>query len=376
MPANPAEVATITALGSIYNQWEFCEFERRVGQVTAHLRVRVMEVTPPQTTSVWSNLRLRPGDRPVTVTLAGRAVMTDGIVTLRQGAMSGTSHQIEIVASSKTTSLPVATTLSAPQYKNATFMQIANSLTAPLGISVYLRGDAPGADQPFQRVSIHPGETILQAIERLASFRNLHLVDDASGNLVCGRGDNDGSSIAELVEGQNIESAHAVMSIDDTLGDIWAHGQSIGTDGQNSDQARDIAAIAKSTGLTLYRPGVLIAEMPTDQSGLLMRTDFASAISLGTTVECFVTVPGWLMPDGSLWAEHLWQSLTVYSPMLFPRDGITLSVRGVKHRQSNEEGTTSIIELCLPQALSSGFPTGSGEFPPGNSPATPAAPDD
>jgi prophage tail gpP-like protein len=359
----PEEVCQIKVGGTIYSQWEFIEFERKIGNVTSHLRVRVMEITPPDAPRGWSNLRLKPGDGPVTVILGGRTVMTDGFVSVRQVILTATTKQIEIVVASKTASLPVSTPVDAiGQYKNATFLQIANKIAKPFGVKVSLSGSTDGADKKFERVSIHWGETAKQAIERLARFRNLHLTDDANGNLVAGRGDTSGS-VADLVEGKNIEDAHAVMSVEEAQADIWGHGQNFGNDTHHADRARDVAALAKSTWQA-YRPGIIVAEMPADQGDLLHRTNFEAATNLGTVVQVYITVAGWLDDAGKIWCEHVWKQVTIYSPSLFPTDGVVLSVAGVKHRQSNEEGTVSIIECCLQSALS-----------PGSNPATPVPPD-
>jgi hypothetical protein len=37
--------------------------------------------------------------------------------------------------------------------------------------------------------------------------------------------------------------------------------------------------------------------------------------------------------------------------MLFPTNGMSLPIKRVVHRQSSEEGTTTLVGLCLPNGL-------------------------
>ena len=56
-----------------------------------------------------------------------------------------------------------------------------------------------------------------------------------------------------------------------------------------------------------------------------------------------ITVPGWLMDDGSLWIRHVGEQVTIFSPMLFPHRSATLFIKGVTHRQSDGEGTVTDV---------------------------------
>lgn len=375
MPS-PDLVAQISFAGQTYNNWEWVEFERRIGAVASHLRVRVVETNKPVTTGWASGMKLKPGDRPVVVTLAGRQVMNDGFVSVRQAQLSADSHLIEIVAASRAAITPYVTPdLSGGQFKNSSMTQIASAILAPYGIGFSLLGSPSGADKPFERFSIHPGETALQAIERMARMRDVHLVDDSNGNLTGGRGYGSASGL-QLIEGQNIERGQIVMSVDEMVANLTGVGQNYGTDQHWGDQARDISATA--TNANAYVPGTIkfFAEMPGDSQDMAMRTNHEASVIESKVIEAFITVPGWLLPDGSsLWCDHIWQTVTIKAPSLFPVDSIDLSIRGVKHHQSNEYGTISTIECCLPRALgSTGALSGPDAYPSGFGPSTPQSP--
>lgn len=390
---NPAEVASLSFSGTEYQSWEWVEFERRIGSIVSSLRVRVVEMSTITGQTGWSSLRLKPYDQPVTVTLAGRTVMNDGVVTVRQASIDAEQHLIEIIAQSPTMRLPIATPDPPPQFKNSTITQIANALTGPLGITFRLSGNTDGADKTFERFSVHYGETVLQAIDRMARMRNLHLVDDANGNLVGMRGGqatggtvpvpsagigNVSTVAGQLVEGQNIERGNVIITAENAFANLRVWGQNFGNDTHWGDTARDVSATSDNPdGAKSWVNVAEFAEMSGDKGDMKLRADWGVARSLGTMVEAYITVPGWLLPDGgSVWCEHLGESVIIQAPSLFPVDELALAIRGVKHHQSNDNGTVSTIELCLQNALSSGGPYSPGAYPPNSQPAQPDASDD
>lgn len=344
--ANPDEVAVVTAGGTIYSNWETLEVERRIGNIATHIRLRVTEIGST-TSAGLSALRLKIGDKAA-VSLAGRPVIA-GTVTVRQVAYAAGAHQIEIVVSSLTWKLANSTP-PPQQFTNSSLQQIANAITSPYGIGFQIQ-NAPGADKPFERVSSHVGETCLQFIEMLCRMRDVHLVDDKSGNLIGLRG-NAGASVAQLVEGQNIEELHGVMSVVDANDKITANGTNFGNDAHWGDSARDVSATVVNPSLAGFSPLLFMAEVPGDKQDMAMRANHEAAANLATTEEIHITVPGWLMTDGSLWIDHVNDRMSIFSPMMFPDDQETLSLRGVTHRQSSERGTTTVLEFCLPNAIS------------------------
>jgi prophage tail gpP-like protein len=55
-------------------------------------------------------------------------------------------------------------------------------------VQVRVAGNPKGVDEPFSvPVSIGNGETRIQFVNRLASMKNLHAIDDTNGTLVYGR---------------------------------------------------------------------------------------------------------------------------------------------------------------------------------------------
>ncbi len=82
------------------------------------------------------------------------------------------------------------------------------------------------------------------------------------------------------------------------------------------------------------------------------------------------------MPGGGLWIEKVGKQLSIHSPMLIPGAGrATLYVQKVSHRQDNNSGTTTIVELVKVLNPGGGNDVSGG---PSLSPDTPAKslPDD
>lgn len=345
----PDKVCVVRALGSVYDHWESVRVSGRVGEIVRHLDLTVAEVG--DIWHGWKSLRLKIGD-PVDATLAGQPVIVNGMVTVRQVSYNAHFHGIRIIVSGKSADLPVSSV--EPQlseFQNVTLSQFANAVVNPHGIKFKIKGNPSGVDTPFERVHANIGETKLHFISRYAEMVNLWLTTDENGDLIGLRLEGSaGKPIAELEEGRNIEAAQMVMSIDDGVLYVGASANYHGNDQHWSDDARDNFAIVNIPGFPRYRPLYLIGP-PGNQKHMQMLAQHEASNIVATMVDARITVPGWLRADGSLWINHLGEPVSIFSPMLFPQDRMTLFIRGVTHAQSREEGTITVIELCLQSGL-------------------------
>lgn len=361
---DPSLVATIIAGGSVYDYWQSLEIERVALEAVSYMRFSCAEMTSKRG---WNNLRLSVGDSAQGF-LAGRQVIS-GVVETRQVAYDPLSHGVEIIVASLTQNVIASTVDANPgQYSNSTFTQIANAVCGPVGVTCNIIGSPPGADKPFERVSELVGETRFQFLERLARMRNIHVVDDGNGALNFFRG-SQGDLGASLVEGQNIKSLRLIMRNQFAADPINAIGQNFGTDQHWGEQASNIIATVTNPNYSGNRPLTILAEEAADKADLQMRVNHEMNANALTQCDCWVTVPGWLMDDGSLWIEHVGKMVTVVSPMAFPTDTFSLAIKGVKHMQNSETGTTTELQLCLEAGLGdqiSGSPGGSSTNIPGS----------
>jgi prophage tail gpP-like protein len=359
---NLALEATIVTNGMIYPGWESVEISRVFRDPVSYMRfVAIEDETADQTYAV--NL----GDQAQGYLCSQQVI--NGEVTVRQVVYDKSTHSVEIVVSSWSHGLTVATVANNPgQYKNQTLMQMASAVAARAGITVLMTGDTSGTEIPFERVSEQIGERIIDFITRLATWRDMHLTDNSQGNLVLTRAPLSlGAPVATLVEGQNIESARLVMSKLFAPNVVSGTAQRAGNDqtwGAAASQVFASAAIPNYSGPP--RPFLFLGEMPASQQELQLRVNHATQLVATEMIEAVITVSGWLMDNGQLWitlvGDNAPTPISIFSRMLFPLTGgsdnfavgttpMTLLVKGVKHIQDNQNGTRTEITCCLPNGL-------------------------
>ena len=370
---NPSEIAVVVAGGSVYNYWQTVEVDREFGKTLDFARVTVAEIG--DITHGWKTLRLQPGN-PAQVYLAGIKVI-DGKVTIRQVSFDPEQHGVEITIASSVLSLTMGTVDANPgQYIGYTFPQIATSICAAVGVKFQVIGSPSDIDMPFARVSEHPGETRYDFIERLGRMRNVHLSSDGMGTLLASRGIGS-ASIADLVEGKNIESARLVWRNDITASKTTTIGSLQGgsSSGQQGDGTRDLRATAQNPDYHGPETLTVLTPQADNVKGLAHHSDHENNFNVLTQVDLEVVTYGWFMPNGSLWIQHVGEPVTVFSPMCFPTDSMTLRIKGVTHRQNSDGGTTTMLRLCLPYGLGGGDQVQtSGDLPSGMSIPDPAQP--
>jgi prophage tail gpP-like protein len=339
---NPLETAMVIAGGMQYTNWTNVAVERSYDQVVAHATLTVVEgPIKSGTMGPITALRLSVGT-PVTVLLAGQLAIT-GQVTVRQPSYSAEAHGVQLVVSSLTQNVTISTVDAAPgQYLNQNLQSIASAVFGKVGVGFSIVGSPPGANKLFPRISEQIGETRFTFIERLGRMRNLHLIDDGKGSCLATR--EPGGMAAQLIEGQNILRARAIMSINDSAESLTAVGQAppmpMGGMGDMSSTATTTVPDVKLT-----RPVKFACEINADNADCAMRANHELDQTKFDQLECTITVRDWLMPGGDLWINHVNDQVTVDSPMLFPDNVATLYIRGVVHRQSSEEGTTTDLLL-------------------------------
>jgi hypothetical protein len=169
-------------------------------------------------------------------------------------------------------------------------------------------------------------------------------MDDGTGN-VKAISNSQGAVGVSLVEGQNILRARMVERVDDTADVLTYVGQ------RELDNTTFMLPPPMATtsvpGPSLDRPAKYACEINADADDCKRRVNFERDLTRIEQLDASVTVKDWFTSpnSGDLWITHVGQSVTVYSPLLFPQNQRTLFIKGVSHKQSNEEGTTTDILL-------------------------------
>lgn len=335
----PDQIAVVTANGQKYDIWTQIEVSRTTADPAIdHALLTVAEV---------SGLKLQPGD-PATVTLAGQTVMK-GRVYLRQGAVDANQHMVQIGIASRAQVVMASTVDGKPgQYINQTLQQIGSAVFGKVGVNFTVE-NVPGANLVFKRVSEHIGESRFAFVERLGRMRNIYLMDDGQGGFLGFRGPLPGEAVIE--EGENLLRGRVVLRIDEHVSTIDVHGQDFWNDSADMNRA--------TTGSTKVDPptGVpfsILAEHTGVDAEMQLRANHQADWDKMMQVDGDVTVPGWFAPDGNLWFGKVRQIVTVRSQSMLPDDTRRFMIKGITHRQSNEGGTTTDLQLCREDGMGGG----------------------
>lgn len=340
------QIALVTANGQKYNIWTDLEVTRSCIDIIDHALLTVAEISP-KTKAALSSLKLKPGDA-CTVSLAGIPVIT-GLVYLRQGVADQGNHQVQIGICSNAQAVMASTTTGEPgQYINQTLQQIGSAVFGAVGVN--FKVTAKDADTPFPRVSEHIGESRYAFIERLCRMQNVHMVDNGQSGIVAFRGSSTGSMV--LREGENIQRGRITLKIDEHVDQIVIKGHDSNND--SADQNRSPEGKATSDP-PINRPLSLMAEEQGPAKLMQNRANHQADWDKLQQVDGLITVNDWFCSDGSLWWNHVTDKITVQSPLLLPNDFLKFMIKGIVHRQSSENGTTTDILLCREDGFGSGI---------------------
>lgn len=348
--AKPQEICVVVAGGQRYDNWETVECTHSTDDVIDHCMLTVAEMSGK--VSAISQLKLKPGD-PAQVYLAGKLVL-NGEVYLRQGAIDPGSHAVQIgIASNSQNVIPSTVDGKPGQYINQNVQQIASATFGKVGVKFSIEGAPEGAEKIFKRVSEHIGETRFNFIERLCRMRNLFMVDDGQGGITAFRGPKSNGGKLILKEGFNILHGRILLKNDEHVTPIIGVGQDFNNDTAD-DNRNPKAETEVEGGSKTSRPMKFPTEEPGDKKDVQHRVDHEAAWVKYQMVDGDITVQGWLAPDGSLWWDHKRELIVVDSPSLLAEDRMTFMIKGIMHRQSDSEGTTTTLLLCRADGLGAG----------------------
>ncbi|MBO0716538.1 MAG: hypothetical protein J2P55_04280, partial [Rhizobiales bacterium] len=289
----------------------------------------------------FAYLRIRPPDQCV-IYLDGYLAL-QGEVAARQVFYNGTEHAIEIQGVGETNILARSGAVSQTgEFKNQTLAAAAQSLAAPLGIGVMPFG-LP-ATVPFERLSVQPGETIWEFIERAGRSIGAMYVDTPGGTLVLGDVTTPVATTDEVIEGVNIIEAREIIQTLVNYGLAAASSQAPGNDNRSMASAAQL--FASATGAGIVSPGTIghiINEIPGfTQQFMQLRAMHDRNIEDGNSIKVWVSLNGFQKPSGGLWWPLL-QNVFIDSPMLLMQQYLRLTK--VTFSQDNRGGTRSQLEL-------------------------------
>lgn len=266
-------------------------------------------------------------------------------------AFDGNSHSFSVVGRSRTCDLvDCAADFSPGQWRNIKFSKLIALLCKPFGITkVSLETNI---DPVLPLVSLQPGETVWELIERTQKMIGVVLNDDYVGGVVIREPTKIIRADVALVQGKNLVAGSGVRSWEQRFSQYRVRGQLYGDDLLGAEgSAVTSDAIVYDRNVKRYRPTVIIGEGAMNQKDCKTRASFAMTVAAGKSDTASATVKGWIQNPNAK-TPRLWDSnilVPVYSPWL-KMDGRELMVSRVTLTKG-EGGELSVLELAPVEAF-------------------------
>jgi prophage tail gpP-like protein len=200
-------------------------------------------------------------------------------------------------------------------------------------------------DTPLENAQVQPGEKLWDCLERLARPLGIVMGSDHMGNFLL-IGEHVTSAEDMLIEGYNIKSMKAVISVENTHSEYLVDGQKKPKD--DSEAAATTQERGRVAGSSpRYSPLLTPAETPVGEAEVQKRARNESIWHEGDVLQAIVGVYGWRRPSGGIWRTR--QSIHVRSPKAIL--DATLMVQSAIFSQDGGGGTMTTLELVPPFLL-------------------------
>lgn len=339
------ELVILSVGGSAYAGFEKIGVGYGAKQAARTFGATLTENTQTPFGPAWN---LMPG-QAVSITANGDVVLV-GHIEGMSPSYSATEHKVEIQGRSKSGDTVDSSAMhDTSEFKNKTILQVAQELDKQgVGFST----DVSDL-QKLPIFRINTGETIFQAVERIARKQQLLLVGQADGSIKIQKGGKERVHAA-LIEGKNILGASA------QFGDAGRHSK-YHVKGQRAygglkNNSIRVTGEAEDGGVKRNRPKVIIPETDVaDKKDASKRAKHHADRAQGEGVRASVKCQGWRCSNGILWKPNT--LVTVISPMLHL--SMDMLIETVSLAQDSS-GSFSQLSLVHPKALGSDAGGGPG----------------
>lgn len=327
------EIATLEINGELYRGWTSVKVNQSIETLCGKFDLALADKWTPEA-KAWpldagTECRIKLGDD---------LIITGYLDTVNPSFSEG-SHSISVSGRDKTADLVDCSAVHDPgEWKGLTLDRLASELAKPFGLSVKNETDV---GDPFKVFKIQPGETSWTALERACRQRGVMVVTDNTSQLVLTKPGAQGKAATVLEQGLNVLSASANYNYIIRYSDYIVRGQQQGSDSIDPETAAQTEARAKDAGVKRYRPLLVIAEGQADNKSAKNRAEWEATNRAARAASIGVTVPGWRMEDGELWAVN--KLVEVKIPYLQIESELLISV--LDFSVSEGGGTTTRLQL-------------------------------
>ncbi|WP_303674775.1 phage baseplate assembly protein [Vampirovibrio chlorellavorus] len=326
--------------GQKYGGWKEVSITLSMETLSGKFELGLTERWPGQNVSRTINLM-----DSCEVRIGGDTVIT-GYVDDISHSYDAQSHSFRVSGRDKAGDLVDCSAIQEPgQWRNQRLEQIARDLVAPFE-NIAIKVEV-GTGEPFKTFALEQGESVVEAIERMAKLRGLLVISDGAGNLLITRASQSQAQTA-LVSGQNILKAEGRFSSKDRFSQVTVKGQTEGSDEIKPDVNTKANAQAVDTEVKRHRPLMMLAEGQANTQTCQKRVDWEIATRKAKGFDLTYTVAGWRqLAGGPLWRVN--ERVRVKDSVL-KVDEILL-VSGLNFRLDNQGGRISEIKLARPDSF-------------------------
>lgn len=333
--ASPNEVY-LYVNGFRYSGWSEVHISRSLDAVAGAFSLSMTE----REDNAAGMFLFEDGDN-VRVTIGDDTVIT-GYIDSIELSVDNSSHSVSISGRDKTCDLVDCSAVNRPgQFTNTSFLSIAQALCSPYGITV--KNDI-NLGNNVKLFRIQPGESVFDALDRLARGRGLLVSGSAEGNVILTQSGTHHMGVS-LVEGQNILSCTFTRNMAERFSHYVVEGQSSDSGGQAHQHS--VRATASDESIKRFRQLNVMAEDSATQSYAKERAIWEAKTRAAKAQSASISVPGWRTNDGNLWAIN--RLISVECPSCHLHG--TYLISDIEFTKNDNDGTTTALTLKVEDAF-------------------------
>lgn len=329
------DAVTLFANRQVFEGWEEVSITRQLNSIASSFSLGFTDKWRVDQES-W---RLRPGD--AAHIHIGKTSVVNGFIDKLDLGLSAQQRTLNAAGRSKTGDLVDCSITGQISFKDLKIDEIVTKLIAPFGLKLLMQADA---GPKFDKIVFRQGETVFEAIDRLARERSLIMMPSFEGNLILTKKGTLRCS-TELRQGINIISGSASFDNTDRFSEYTVKGQGSGGKGTPTDATQPIAK-ATDAGIARFRPLVVVAENAIDNAAAIERAKYEANIKAAKASRVTITTQGWFERDGSIWDVN--KIVSVDAGFLGVRQDML--IEKVTYNKSNG-GTICELELIRSDAF-------------------------
>lgn len=328
---------SISVAGQQFTGWHSAQVTRTMIAASGGFRLDVA--------GLESHLTIRTEDECV-IKLDKQQVIK-GYVDRLEGSLDARSHSFSVSGRDAVSLLiDCSVDLGKWEFHNLSLLAFVKKVVEPFGIPVTLQaGIVPAVPK---KLSIDPGDTAIDVIERYCRFAGLLAMSDGNGGLLLTRASKTQTTTA-LIEGQNVVSADYSYKHDDRFHTYKVIGQQEGTLEDWGASVVKVRGEATDAGVNARRTLIVRPEGSVTRALAGKRAQWEATTRAARASSLNVTVSGWTQGDGTLWPVN--QLVGVEIPSLLDVGGFWL-ITEANYSLDNSQGTRTQLTLARPDAFS------------------------